>query len=305
MSKLDVQYDIINETPASASPVDANYKRIEQHTNQELIERDGTVAMRAQLKLVGDPVADLDAAPKQYVDQVLPIGIIMMFGGAGVPPGGRWAVCNGAELEAALYPALFNVIGTNFSPGGTPAGRFNLPNLTDRIPLGAGTIAALGATGGNKDAIVPAHVHNMSHDHPPSSTGWDDREHFHLGADHLHPVAINTGYEDSSHDHWLRGAGDTSSAGGFGEGNVADKDNTGFNGAFRTLGANSSHYHAVNGNTGAADRSLWSGPNSTYHVHGTVTPGYSGNTSENAGGVSPTNGNLPPYVGVAYVMRVS
>ena len=69
MAKLDMQYDILNDTPATASPVEANFNRIEQHINQELIERDGTVAMRAQLQLVGDPVTDLDAAPKQYVDR--------------------------------------------------------------------------------------------------------------------------------------------------------------------------------------------------------------------------------------------
>ena len=70
MAKLDVTYDILNDAPASASPVEANFNRIEQHINQEVIERGGTVAMVAQLQLVGDPVTPLDAAPKQYVDAI-------------------------------------------------------------------------------------------------------------------------------------------------------------------------------------------------------------------------------------------
>ena len=29
--KLDLQYDVLNYTPASASPVEANFNRLEQH----------------------------------------------------------------------------------------------------------------------------------------------------------------------------------------------------------------------------------------------------------------------------------
>ena len=135
-------YDLLNYTPASASPVEANFNRIEQHINQELIERDGTVAMRAQLKLVGDPVAPLDAAPKQYVDQVLPIGIIMMYGG--VDAACRWALgavqrrrvgqspptrrCSPSSATASLRPGLPPDASTcptcegRFAYGGTPRG---------------------------------------------------------------------------------------------------------------------------------------------------------------------------------------
>jgi hypothetical protein len=68
MTKITLPYDLANKTPADAIPPETNFNRIEQHINQELIERDGSVAMRAQLRLVGDPVGVLDAAPKQYVD---------------------------------------------------------------------------------------------------------------------------------------------------------------------------------------------------------------------------------------------
>lgn len=68
MTKITLPYDLANKTPADAIPPESNFNRIEQHINQELIERDGTVAMRAQLRLFADPVNVLDAAPKQYVD---------------------------------------------------------------------------------------------------------------------------------------------------------------------------------------------------------------------------------------------
>ena len=75
---LDLQYSLANLTPADASPVEANFNRAEQYINTELIDRAGTTAMTGQLKLIGDPVAALDAAPKQYVDSFMPIGSIVM-----------------------------------------------------------------------------------------------------------------------------------------------------------------------------------------------------------------------------------
>ena len=297
MSKIDLQYDLVNYTPASASPVEANFNRIEQHINQELIERDGTVAMTAQLKLVGDPVAALDAAPKQYVDQVLPIGIIMMFGGATAPPGGRWALCNGAELESVAYPDLFAVIGRNFSPAGTPAGRFNLPNLVDRFAVGAGTIAAIGAAGGSKDAVLPSHSHDDSHGHSAGSGT--------VSADHTHYVpAANTSDVSSHHDHYLNWGevyhhttSPTDNVNVFsvriGDGITIQMEK------FPTT----SYPTNMAGNHVHATQAVNTGGISTNHTHGITVNGHSGRTSTE--GASATNANLPPYLGVAHIMRVS
>lgn len=69
MTKLDLPYDLANKTPADANPVETNFNRTELHINQELIERDGSVAMRAALRLANStPVDPLDAASKGYVD---------------------------------------------------------------------------------------------------------------------------------------------------------------------------------------------------------------------------------------------
>lgn len=273
MAKLDLTYDIVNYTPATASTVDANFNAIEQFVNQELIERDGTVAMRAQLKLLGDPVSALDAAPKQYVDQVLPIGIIMMHGGATAPPGGRWLVCNGAELQTASYPDLYNVIGHNFSPSGTPGSRFHLPNLRDRVGVGIGTNTTMGETGGYRNGSVikhdhgmKDHVHPIDHDHPNSTTGSG-------GGAHQHAIFRRRNVQGGANatDNEVAGA----DPGSGGSTNALTGESTG------------AHTHTVNVAPQNNKNSGKPNDNTTQEV-----------------GVDPDNRNMPPYLGVLYVIRV-
>ena len=286
MSKLDLQYDLQNYTPASASPVEANLDRIEQHVNQETIERDGTVAMRAQLRLAGDPVSNLDAAPKQYVDQILPVGIIMMYGGVATPPGGRWAVCNGAELESTVYPALFSILGNSYSPAGTPAGRFHLPNFNNRFPLGG----TPGSTGGYTDSHLTAHAHSMSHGHASANTSAQS-------ANHSHGFSGQTGDQSNTHQHGPGGGQWEGFAlwdvNGGGYWNITQG---GISGGVegQTGSANAGHSHAFSGGTGAEPQS---------HVHLASTPVYSGDTS--VAGSAGTNMNYPPYVGMTFIIRVN
>jgi hypothetical protein len=308
VTKLDIQFDVLNDTPASASPVDANFDRIEQHINQELVERDGTVAMRAQLRLVGDPVSSLDATPKQYVDAILPIGIIMMYGGTVVPPGGKWALCNGAEVETAAYPELFAVLGVSFVLGTPAAGRFNLPNLNNRMPLGAGT-AALGAVGGTANATLLAHDHDVGHQHASGTTQDDSPDHGHTTSDHFHaPGTLGTGYEQQTHYH-LDGYGGASLLSSVDHGNgiyvgVASGGLAPF--YYAGTGADiGDHAHSViSGFTGAADRTLGTTGANTRHRHVFQPPAHAGRSSTEGTGTG-ANANLPPYQAVNYIVRVS
>lgn len=307
MTKLDLQFDILNDTPANASTVDANFDRTEQHINQELIERDGTVAMRAQLRLVGNPVSSLDAAPKQYVDSILPIGIIMMYGGSVVPPGGKWALCNGAELETTAYPELFAILGNSFVVGTPAAGRFNLPNLNNRMPLGAGT-AALGASGGSADAIVPTHSHDVGHTHASATTGNDSPDHIHAGGDHLHgPGTLGTGNQTATHYH-LDGYGNATllSSVDHGNGSYVYVNGGGIAGLFLAgTGTNiGNHAHSVtSGLSGPADRAIPTAGASARHAHSFQPPAHVGRSSTE--GVAAANANLPPYQAVNYIVRVA
>lgn len=299
MTKLNYAYDLANLQPADANPVEANFSKTEQHINQELIERDGTVAMRQQLKLAGDPVSPLDAAPKQYVDLVLPIGIILPFGANVVPVGGKWLLCDGAEYQTADYPDLFAVIGTNFVTGTPSTGHFNVPQMMDsRFMMGSSSV---GSRGGVADAPVPAHTHPIDHDHPVVVSGTEAGWHQHAGVDHLHRVDIWTGGQNADHQHLMRGTTDLSQPGGYGEANIADWSITPFGGIAWTGGTGSDHAHAVNGWTGAADRSLTTGSQNAFHTHGVDLPAFSG--ASGSTGVDATNANLPPYLGVAFIIR--
>lgn len=150
--------------------------------------------MTGELLLSGDPVSDLGAAPKQYVvasaataesnaaadanaytdsaiDAARIVGEVKMLAFASPPSG--WLVCNGQAVSRSTYSALFSAIGTVFGDGnGTTT--FNVPNLTDRVPMGGGT---LGATGGQDSVTLttgqlPSHSHTVS-----GTTGSDTHKH--------------------------------------------------------------------------------------------------------------------------------
>jgi microcystin-dependent protein len=109
-------------------------------------------------------------------------GFISMFAGspASVPLG--YLVCDGLAVSRDVYAGLFTKIGTTYGAGdGTTT--FNLPNLVDRAPIGAGTIAPLAASVGAAfvtltNAQVPNHTHNVTdlgHVHTITDPGHNHR----------------------------------------------------------------------------------------------------------------------------------
>jgi len=293
VASIDLQYDLANETPANASPVEANFNRVEQHINTELIERDGTVAMRQPLRLSGDPVSALDAATKAYVDAVMPVGIIMLYGGATVPPVGTWLLCDNAEYSQGAYPALFAVIAQTY---GGAVGTFRTPPINQgRIPIGTGGTPslALGATGGTRDAVSVAHSHT-------ASSGVESASHVHAGIDHLHSIgAGNTAGQSATHFHM----GPSGSLIGVSPGSNGQLNALGIGGG-PTVGfpggtenASGDHSHAIGaGATGPADRSLITGGNNVNHTHAITV---------NSDGVTGVGANMPPYVAMTYIIRAA
>jgi microcystin-dependent protein len=89
----------------------------------------------------------------------LPIGGLMMWPTASAPAG--YLLCNGTAVSRTTYAALFAVIGTTFGVGDDST-TFNLPNYNNRVPVGAGGLYAVGASGGSKDATVVSHTHTAS-----------------------------------------------------------------------------------------------------------------------------------------------
>lgn len=299
MSKLSYQYDILNLTPANAQPVEANFTRVLDHTNQELIERDGSVAMRAQLKLVGDPVVALDAAPKQYVDQVLPVGIVMMWTVATPPANGRWLLCDGAALQAAAYPELFAVIG--YAWGGS-GGTFNAPQMIGRFPLGTSGTHPLGQQGGSEDSSVAAHTHSIDHAHGQGSTNAVD-------INHAHHIGGVTGpsdrtlwtTENGSHNHAVPVAGRGFIVDGV-SGNEAELQVGGSGYSITPWTTdNGSHSHTVTDHLHSIDRGSDLMDRNTAHSHTSSVATHYGASGQT--GIAPTATNMPPYLAIPFIVR--
>jgi microcystin-dependent protein len=115
----------------------------------------------------------------QYVSEPtlqVPVGMIVMYGSVTNIPKG-WLLCDGTGYATTTYPALFAVVGTTYGS----SGGFQVPNFTDRIPVGAGGTAtgalgselglgrAVGSTGGVATVTLtaaqsgmPAHTHTYN-----------------------------------------------------------------------------------------------------------------------------------------------
>lgn len=105
-------------------------------------------------------------APGTAIQTVFPAGIMMPWAGDASPTG--WLLCNGASYLRADYAALFAALGGAGSPYGLPDGtHFNVPDLRDRVPVGASGTIARGAAGGAKThtltgAELPGHTHPVN-----------------------------------------------------------------------------------------------------------------------------------------------
>lgn len=91
------------------------------------------------------------------------IGEIRMFPYNKIPTG--WRECDGSLLPIRGNEPLYSIIGTSY--GNTTANDFALPNLKDRVPVGAQPASAIGQTGGAdrvtlQSSQVPTHSHTFN-----------------------------------------------------------------------------------------------------------------------------------------------
>lgn len=99
------------------------------------------------------------------------------------PPLG-WLVCNGDSYTKADYGELFLAIGYTFGGAGS---LFLLPDMRNRILMGAGTTVALGATAGALTKILTA-ANLPPHTHPVNDPG---HTHIFTGDPHSHGRGSN------------------------------------------------------------------------------------------------------------------
>lgn len=113
---------------------------------------------------VGNLETRVDAI--ETANNTIPIGCIFPSLATTIPDG--YLVCNGLAFKTALYPLLYNAIGTTY---GTSGGDPLLPNLQGRILIGEGMAAGLTTTRtlGDQtlgaetsiDVSLPAHYHTI------------------------------------------------------------------------------------------------------------------------------------------------
>ena len=130
----------------------------------------------------------------------LPIGSVAMFAGATAPV--NWLICDGSSLATTgTYAGLFGIIGYTY--GGSGA-NFNLPNLVQNFPLGAGA-NPIGTTGGTFSytlsvANMPPHTHYI--EQTPHSHSAYQNAHSHVIATGGHNHTSTTGSHRTPCDIW-------------------------------------------------------------------------------------------------------
>ncbi|MEN1761620.1 phage tail protein [Anoxynatronum sibiricum] len=88
------------------------------------------------------------------------LGEIRIFAGNFAPKG--WALCNGQLLLINQNQALFALLGTTY--GGDGVTTFALPDLRDRVAIGAGDGYNVGDKGGSATVtLIPANLPAHSH----------------------------------------------------------------------------------------------------------------------------------------------
>lgn len=121
-----------------------------------------------------------------------------------VPPtSGGWLLCNGSPVNKADYPELYAVL---LGKVGEDTLTFNLPDFSDRIPMGAGSVVDVLATGGEAAHTLtveelPAHVHDVgAHTHTTEDHTHTQQAHNHTQDAHTHIQQSHTHNQDA-HNH--------------------------------------------------------------------------------------------------------
>ncbi len=102
----------------------------------------------------------------RYIDgaMCMPIGSIIMFGGATIPDG--YLPCDGGTVAQGDYPELYAVLGDTYGPDA--GGNFTLPDMRGRAPMGIGSGAGLTPRSLADEAGEEQHA--MSQNEMPSHT---------------------------------------------------------------------------------------------------------------------------------------
>jgi microcystin-dependent protein len=184
------------------------------------------------------------------------VGEVRTFGHAVAPA--RWLACDGAAVEQADYPELFEVLQGRFNTGGESPTQFRVPAVAGRAIVGAGAGRAPGQLWGEErvqlsTAEMPYHAHggitaNDNVDHCHYTSAWTSGR----NADHSHGTGMSVG---AAHSLPVNASGPQWNAPG-----------TSWT-VYGSGGESTDHAHTIN---------AWSGGANTRHAHGVYAEGGGG-----------------------------
>ena len=219
----------------------------------------------------GDPGPEGPIGTVYDTDQ---IGTVKAWSGAVIPT--NWMLADGRELDRLQFAELYATLGGADSPWGQGDGQttFNLPDLRDRMIVGADTKAMAAKGGEATHILLPGEMPSHSHG---GGTGMADTNHYHA-------FNVNTGWISSDHSHPVSLAASNVPKAPGGEGAAV------ISGGLNTGGVSANHYHNVAGNTNWQSEQY--ATNNHWHTI----------TAEGGGGA---HENMPPWVAVALIVKAT
>lgn len=234
----------------------------------------GTAAFKSVGEIPGD-VADGEFTVRT--------GMVSMFAGPSGSVPSDYLLCDGSAVSRTTYARLFGVVGTAYGAGDGST-TFNLPNLVNNFPVGAGGAHALAATGGSDTMNVTVQGHALTvselpaHNHPLTDPGHNhgvlDGQHSHGVSDpgHAHNyTAMQAPWNGSNSDVAAGTSGTQYSS-------STTPSNTGV-----SVIASSANISLQAAATGASVGNTGSG---TAHTH-----------------TNTTSTNLPPFLGLNFIIK--
>ena len=242
-----------------------------------------------QKPLIADQYPSTFNGPVKFnsnVSATIMLGFVQMFAGQTAPTG--WLMCDGSAVSRTDYAGLYSVIGDTYGAGNGST-TFNLPDLRNRFPVGAGDTYSLNDKAGDTTATIPTtklldehiahghghtltmpnHVHSMTHAHEHSH-GTSGGHNFVTGTETIYRRSIKPGTSTAVTNNYY-------GAGSLGQNQYTDKDATKYTG-------NSGNPTTQNPSIGGSVSNLHGASSTrTAHGHGSIS-------------------TVPPYIGINFII---